>query len=62
MKITDINIRDPYVLFENNKYYLYGTRAKDFGCKTGGFDVYTSDNLIDWSNPSECFCFGSVMG
>lgn len=55
MKITDINIRDPYVLFENNKYYLYGTRAKDFGCKTGGFDVYTSDNLVDWSNPSECF-------
>ena len=26
MKITDINIRDPYVLFENNKYYLYITK------------------------------------
>ncbi|MDE5995463.1 MAG: glycoside hydrolase family 43 protein [Eubacterium sp.] len=55
MKLTDINIRDPFVLFENNTYYLYGTRAKDFGCKTGGFDVYTSDNLVDWSNPVECF-------
>ncbi|MDE6111467.1 MAG: glycoside hydrolase family 43 protein [Eubacterium sp.] len=55
MKITDINIRDPFVLSENDKYYLYGTRAKDFGCKTGGFDVYTSDNLVDWSNPAECF-------
>lgn len=55
MKITDINIRDPFVLFENDTYYLYGTRAKDFGRKTGGFDVYTSDNLVDWSNPIECF-------
>ena len=55
MKITDINIRDPFVLFEKDTYYLYGTRAKDFGCKTGGFDVYTSDNLVDWSNPVECF-------
>ena len=55
MKIIDINIRDPFVLFENDTYYLYGTRAKDFGRKTGGFDVYTSDNLVDWSNPIECF-------
>lgn len=36
-------------------YYLYGTRAKNFGKKTGGFDVYTSHNLVDWSKPSECF-------
>ena len=36
-------------------YYLYGTRAKHFGQKTGGFDVYTSDNLTDWSRPAECF-------
>lgn len=55
MKISDINIRDPFVLFEDNKYYLYGTRARDFGCKTGGFDVYTSDDLVEWSNPIECF-------
>ncbi|MDE5604433.1 MAG: glycoside hydrolase family 43 protein [Eubacterium sp.] len=55
MKISDINIRDPFVLFEDNKYYLYGTRARDFGCKTGGFDVYTSDDLVDWSKPIECF-------
>ena len=55
MKITDINIRDPFVLFEDNTYYLYGTRAKDFGCKTGGFDVYTSEDLVEWSNPIECF-------
>ncbi|MEZ3421179.1 MAG: glycoside hydrolase family 43 protein [Eubacterium sp.] len=43
------------MLYENGIYYLYGTRAKHFGKKTGGFDVYTSDNLIDWSCPQECF-------
>ncbi|MDE6659109.1 MAG: glycoside hydrolase family 43 protein [Eubacterium sp.] len=55
MKLSDINIRDPFVLFEDNIYYLYGTRAKDFGKKTGGFDVYTSEDLVEWSNPIECF-------
>lgn len=55
MKVNDINIRDPFVLFENGIYYLYGTRAENFGKKTSGFDVYTSKNLIDWSNPVECF-------
>ena len=30
MKRTDINIRDPFILAENGKYYLYGTRARSF--------------------------------
>ena len=55
MKKEQINIRDPFVVWENEKYYLYGTRAKDFGSRTGGFDVYISDNLNDWSEPVECF-------
>ncbi|MFR5875223.1 MAG: glycoside hydrolase family 43 protein [Eubacterium sp.] len=55
MKLTEINIRDPFVLFENNKYYLYGTRAKNFGKFVDGFDVYISDNLIDFSKPYQCF-------
>lgn len=55
MKITDINIRDPFVLNDNNKYYLYGTRADNFGVNTKGFDVYVSDDLVDWSAPVECF-------
>lgn len=55
MKATDINIRDPFVVLENGKYYLYGTRASDFGCNTGGFDVYISDDLINWSEGKECF-------
>lgn len=55
MKIDDINIRDPFVLEENGVYYLYGTRAKNFGKWVGGFDVYTSKDLENWSNPVQCF-------
>lgn len=55
MKKEEINIRDPFVLFEDGKYYLYGTRAKDFGCLVGGVDVYVSDDMVDWSEPIECF-------
>ena len=55
MKTNEINIRDPFVLFENGKYYMYGTRGKNFGQKTGGFDVYVSTDLENWSEPIECF-------
>jgi GH43 family beta-xylosidase len=34
---------------------MYGTRAINFGVKAGGFDVYTSTDLINWSEPEECF-------
>lgn len=54
MNCSDINIRDPFVLCENGKYYMYGTRAVDFGRKTGGFDVYVSSDLKEWSR-AECF-------
>ena len=55
MKNSDINIRDPFVLCENGMYYMYGTRAKDFGIRTGGFDVYTSTDLENWSEPKQIF-------
>lgn len=55
MKLIDINIRDPFVLYEDSKYYLYGTRAKNFGQHVGGFDVYISDDLSDFSEPHQCF-------
>lgn len=51
MKNQDINIRDPFILVKNGKYYLYGTRGKDFGIKTGGFDVYVGTDLENWSEP-----------
>ena len=55
MKCNDINIRDPFILNVDNTYYMYGTRARNFGVKTGGFDVYTSSDLENWSEPEECF-------
>lgn len=55
MKATDINIRDPFILLEDGVYYLYGTRAKNFGRLIGGFDVYTSTDLENWSEAHECF-------
>ena len=55
MKLSDINIRDPFILKSNNRFYLYGTRAAGFGIKTGGFDVYVSEDLEEWSKPAECF-------
>lgn len=55
MKNSDINIRDPFVLVKDGKYYMYGTRAKNFGCKTAGFDVYVGDDLENWSEPKEVF-------
>ena len=55
MKKSQINIRDPFVVYENGSYYLYGTRAQNFGYCTGGFDVYISNDLDEWSEPVECF-------
>lgn len=55
MHLTDINIRDPFVLPENGKYYMYGTRGANFGRETGGFDVYVSEDLETWSDPVPCF-------
>ncbi|MBR6939191.1 MAG: family 43 glycosylhydrolase [Clostridia bacterium] len=55
MLCGEINIRDPFILNENGRYYLYGTRAASFGRKTGGIDVYISDDLVEWSEPAEVF-------
>lgn len=58
MKNAEINVRDPFILCENGRYYLYGTRAKDFGMKTGGFDVYVGTDLETWSEPKPVFDSG----
>ena len=55
MRKEDINIRDPFIVYEDGVYYMYGTRAVGLGYKVGGFDVYTSKDLKEWSDPIECF-------
>ncbi|MBQ2903831.1 MAG: family 43 glycosylhydrolase [Clostridia bacterium] len=55
MNFKDINIRDPFVLPYDGKYYLYGTRGETAWTKAYGLDVYVSDDLENWSEPHECF-------
>ncbi len=55
MKTSQINIRDPFVLFDGGKYYLYGTRGPTCWGPADGFDVYCSESLEDWEGPVECF-------
>ena len=56
MKTSEIAIRDPFIVKKDGKYYMYGTRANgDFGMNVGGFDVYVSEDLLEWSEPLEVF-------
>lgn len=49
MKLSDIHIRDPFILPYDGKYYLYGTRGDDSVNTCPGFDVYTSCDLENWT-------------
>ena len=55
MKRSDINIRDPFVLVHEGKYYLYGTRGETCWGPADGFDVYVGTDLENWSEPVACF-------
>lgn len=55
MKREEINIRDPFVLVHDGRYYLYGTRAETCWGEADGFDVYVGRTLNDWDGPHECF-------
>ena len=51
MTFSEINIRDPFILLCEDKYYMYGSRV---GVQKG-FDVYISDDLMNWSEPISVF-------
>ena len=60
MKLDEINMRDPFILPYEGKYYLYGTRVgiSDANLRYGkqeGFDVYTSLDLNEWTGPESIF-------
>ena len=55
MKNHEIHIRDPFVLVHEGKYYMYGTRGKNFGQAVGGIDVYIGTDLENWSEPIPVF-------
>jgi len=55
MKFCDIHIRDPFILPDGGRYYLYGSRGGETWGRCTGLDVYISDDLENWSEPTECF-------
>lgn len=52
---AQINIRDPFVLVHDGKYYMYGTRGTTCWGEADGFDVYIGDDLEHWDGPHEVF-------
>lgn len=60
MKLHEINIRDPFILPYEGKYFLYGSRVgkpyegHTWGDQTG-FDVYVSLDLENWEGPTAVF-------
>ena len=56
MKFCDINIRDPFILLYENKYYMYGTRGSEAWTeKSTGLDVYVSEDLENWTEIKDVF-------
>ena len=55
MKFCDSHIRDPFILPDGGRYYLYGSRGGETWGRCTGLDVYVSDDLENWSEPTECF-------
>lgn len=50
-KTNQINIRDPFVLPFEGKYYMYGSRVGI----PNGFDVYISEDLENWTSAKPVF-------
>ncbi|MDR2743237.1 MAG: glycoside hydrolase family 43 protein [Treponema sp.] len=57
MHISDIQIRDPFVIPESGVYYLFGSTDKDIWNSKGyGFDVYmSSSGLEEFDGPFPAF-------
>ena len=55
MRTNEINIRDPFVLLHDGKYYLYGTRSETCWGEADGFDAYVSEDRENWEGPIEIF-------
>lgn len=55
MLCSEIQIRDPYVVLLDGKYYLYGTTGNNCWGKGYGFDAYTSDDLTHFDDPFPIF-------
>lgn len=56
MKISEIHVRDPFVMTAEGRYYLYGTRGSEaWSDAASGLDVFVSEDLERWEGPTEVF-------
>lgn len=56
MRIDEIQIRDPFILKDNHKYFLYGSTDKNIWNGQGiGFDCYIGEDLETWEGPFKAF-------
>lgn len=55
MKLSEMHLRDPFILTFEKKYYLYFQPGKYAWHGYDGFYVSVSDDLDEWSNPIKCF-------
>ena len=58
MRLDDIQIRDPFVLYvpEEGRYHLFGsTDVNIWSGPATGFDTYWSDDLQQWHGPTPAF-------
>lgn len=55
MKNSEINLRDPFILIDDGKYYLYGTRGSTCWGEATGFDCYYGTDLENWTGPITIF-------
>ena len=61
LKTQDIRIRDPYIVYENDKYYMYSSNCvggeKVFGGEALAVVVYESTDLENWTEPKVVFSY-----
>lgn len=55
MKLSEIHIRDPFILPFEGKYYLFGSPGKYAWQGAEGFWCHISEDLKNWSEPIKCF-------
>jgi hypothetical protein len=57
LQLSDINIRDPFIVPvpEQGRYYMYGSNGQSCWGGGNGFDVFTSGDLKQWDGPISVF-------
>lgn len=55
LQLSHIRIRDPFVLLEDDTYYMYASAANAGPVEREGFNVYRSQDLQNWEGPFRVF-------